>query len=63
MDREELNVLRSAKGGPSGPQPEPENEADHFYVCKACGQAVDKRRLGDVFHHEEEGHEPIPISS
>lgn len=39
--------------------PEPENEADHFYVCKACGQAVDMRDLGQVFHHEDAGHEPI----
>jgi hypothetical protein len=63
MEREELNALRSAKDGPNGPEPEPENEADHFYICKACGQAVDKRRLGDVFHHEEAGHEPIPTNA
>ena len=66
QEREELNAIRSAKGGPDGPEPEPEpepqDESIHFYVCKACGQAVDKRRLGDVFHHEEAGHEPIPAS-
>ena len=39
---------------------EPEDESVHFYVCKACGQAVDKRNLGDVFYHEEPGHEPLP---
>jgi len=39
--------------------PEPENESDHFYVCKKCGQSVDMRDLGQVFHHEEKGHEPI----
>lgn len=38
---------------------EPENDADHFYTCTACGQAVDKRDFGAVFHHEDEGHEPI----
>jgi len=41
---------------------EPADEPQHFYVCKACGQAVDKRRLGEVFHHEEPGHEPLPVS-
>lgn len=40
--------------------PEPESEAEHFYVCDACGQAVDCRDLGAVFHHEDEGHQPLP---
>jgi hypothetical protein len=53
-DREELNAHRSERLGAAV------DEAEHFYTCKACGQAVDKRRLGDVFHHEEAGHEPIP---
>lgn len=55
FDRQELNATRVERmtGGPA-------DESVHFYVCKACGQAVDKRRLGDVFHHEETGHEPIP---
>jgi hypothetical protein len=42
---------------------EPEQEAEHFYVCAACGQAVDMRRLGDVFHHEDDGHLPIGVPS
>jgi hypothetical protein len=42
---------------------EPETEAEHFYVCAACGQAVDMRRLGDVLHHEDDGHEPIASAS
>jgi hypothetical protein len=37
------------------------SEADHFYVCDACGQAVDMRDLGQVFHHEDVGHKPIPL--
>jgi hypothetical protein len=61
-DREELNAIRSMKGRPDAPELEPSDEAEHFYVCKACGQAVDKRRLGDVFHHEEAGHEPLSVS-
>jgi len=39
--------------------PEPEDELEHFYTCKACGQAVDMRDLGQVFHHEEKNHEQI----
>jgi len=42
--------------------PHPTNdEASHFYVCERCGQAVDYRRLGDVFHHDEPDHEPLPV--
>jgi hypothetical protein len=52
-DREELNALRVTA-------PDLEDEAEHFYVCEACGQAVDMRKLGDVFHHEEPEHEPLP---
>lgn len=41
---------------------EPADEAEHFYACPACGQAVDCRDLGAVFHHEEPGHEPLPVN-
>jgi hypothetical protein len=50
----DLNAIQCTREGG-----EPADEAEHFYVCKACGQAVDMRRLGDVFHHEDDGHEPI----
>lgn len=40
FNREELNALHSERLAG-----EPEGEREHFYVCKACGQAVDKRRL------------------
>jgi hypothetical protein len=36
-----------------------ENEADHFYVCTKCGQAVDMRDLGQVMHHEQAEHERL----
>ena len=36
-------------------------EAGHFYLCKACQQPVDKRDLAAVFHHEEPGHQPLPV--
>ncbi len=42
---------------------EPENELDNFYVCKACGQSVDMRDLGQVFHHEELNHKPLDIDA
>lgn len=58
MSREELNAIGSKRTAG-----EPADEAQHFYVCNACGQAVDKRRLGDVFHHEKPGHEPIPADA
>lgn len=39
---------------------DPADEAEHFYLCKACHQPVDMRDLAAVFHHEEPGHEPLP---
>ena len=41
---------------------EPASESEHFYTCKKCGQAVDKRDLGQVFHHEVPNHQPLPDS-
>jgi hypothetical protein len=38
---------------------EPKTPAGHLYTCKACGQAVDKRDLAAVFHHEEPSHQPL----
>ena len=54
MSREELNALRCE-------YPQVQDEAEHFYLYPCCGQAVDMRRLGDVLHHEEPGHEPLPV--
>ncbi|WP_152639877.1 hypothetical protein [Sphingobium bisphenolivorans] len=51
--REELNALPVEA-------PDLEDETQHFYVCADCGQAVDMRRLGDVLHHEDPGHERLP---
>jgi hypothetical protein len=42
--------------------PVPEDEAGYFYRCETCGQLVDERDLGQVLHHEEEGHGPILVS-
>ena len=38
-------------------------EHEHFYTCAACGQAVDMRDLGQVFHHEDEGHSPLMLDA
>ena len=27
------------------------SEADHFQLCPDCGQAFDKRDLGELMHH------------
>jgi bifunctional non-homologous end joining protein LigD len=34
-------------------------ERAHFHTCPICGQLVDRRRLGDVIHHEMPGHKPL----
>ena len=54
-DREWRNALRSEG-------PDYEVESRHFAVCEDCGQAFDRRRLGDVIHHQQPGHEPLPVS-
>jgi hypothetical protein len=38
---------------------EPLDEAEHFFACEHCGQAVDMRVLADVLYHDTEKHEPI----
>jgi hypothetical protein len=40
---------------------EPDDEALHFYLCQTCEQPVDMRDLAAVFHHEDRGHEPLPV--
>ena len=37
----------------------PETGAEHFYLCSACGQAVDSRQTGLVRHHKQPGHRPL----
>ena len=37
----------------------PADEAEQFYECPQCGQAVDTRSLYQVLHHEEVDHEPM----
>jgi len=41
---------------------EPADEREHFYTCAVCGQAVDKRDLHAVLHHEQPEHEPLPVN-
>lgn len=64
INRERLNAYPARCTWPRlGTDGDHEDEAAHFYRCEACGQAVDMRRLGDVFHHEEADHEPIPADA
>jgi len=32
------------------------HEADHYFVCEGCSQAVDARSLAQIFHHLASGH-------
>lgn len=40
---------------------EPVDELDNFCICPSCGQPIDMRDLSAVFHHEDPGHEPLPV--
>lgn len=42
---------------------DPENELENFYQCAECGQSVDMRDLGQVFHHEVAGHTPVDMDA
>jgi hypothetical protein len=55
MDKAERDRLNGTETAPTGPPP-----SSHRFKCEACGQIVDMRRLGDMMHHAEDGHEPIP---
>jgi hypothetical protein len=61
--RNEMSKITNGAKGVTGRREggDPENEMDNFYVCKSCDQSVDMRDLGQVFHHEEAGHEPIDM--
>lgn len=37
----------------------PKDEATYFFLCKNCGQAVDRRDLGQVFHHKVREHKRL----
>ena len=54
LSREELNALPCTA-------PDLEDEREHFMICPECGQAFDCRKLGDVLHHDEPGHEPLAL--
>ena len=38
---------------------DPDDEREHFYQCKKCGQEVDKRDLGQVMYHEMPIHDRL----
>ncbi len=61
--REGLGGIRVKKVNGEWVEDPVEDESDHFYVCKACGQAVDMRCLGQVIHHETTGHKPLDLDS
>jgi hypothetical protein len=51
--------LKNVRGKSRSPVP---SERSHFYPCEVCGQAVDKRDLFAVLHHEQPEHEPLPTN-
>ena len=56
LTREELNAL-------SYEAPAHEAGQEHFFICSECGQAVDRRQLGDVVYHElQADHEPLLLN-
>ena len=59
MDRSD-NVCTGITGERADGKTVPEE--DNYYICDDCGQAVDMRKLGEVFHHEGAGHKPLPVS-
>jgi hypothetical protein len=52
-----LHVLKRIRGRRLGAAAT--SEAEHFYRCPGCSQAVDMRSLYQVFHHEAPDHQPL----
>lgn len=50
--------VRSALNAVPVTAPDLPRDHHHLYRCAECGLLVDRRNLGDVLYHEEEGHEP-----
>ncbi len=42
---------------------DPPDEAGHYGICPACGQAFDRRELGQVAHHMAPKHQRLPLSA
>lgn len=55
--RLEYNTHRAKLDGPA-----PKDETEHFYLCEACGQAIDMRLLGDVLYHDQVDHKPLRVN-
>lgn len=55
LDRERLNMLASSA------EDEAVTHMAHYETCRDCGQSIDLRRLGDVLHHDEPKHDPLPV--
>jgi hypothetical protein len=37
-----------------------EDEREHVTECPTCGQLIDLRDFGQVLHHHDRDHRPIP---
>jgi hypothetical protein len=58
--RRAASLARDVQGEVIGPAAK--TQVGHFYECRACGQRVDQRRLGEVLHHEIPDHKPLVSS-
>lgn len=54
MLRKDIDQIGERERGP------PTEVAGYFHKCPICGQPVDRRDLGAVFHHEAKQHDPLP---
>lgn len=61
-DNAATGIIGVAIDPETGKLPELE-EHEHFYVYAACGQAVNMRDLGQVFHHKDVGCKPLGLDS
>jgi len=56
----DMDIIADVAEGITGtPAYGPDDDSDRYVNCASCGQSIDKRDLGQVFHHETAGHKPI----
>jgi hypothetical protein len=55
MDRQLLNRVRATGHNIAI------EERENFEQCPECNQWYDLRELGDVLHHDQLDHEPLPL--
>ena len=60
MTSRKVDGVKGVRIDPTTHEPmEITSELEHFYTCRSCGQSIDCRDLGQVFHHDGEDHKPL----